>query len=61
VAVNGAGEPVDIALPHTVGMWDKTEPVEVALVKGRNVLRFSREHEGLKGVTIKDFTLTPVR
>ena len=60
VAANGAEEPIDIALPHTVGMWDKTEPVEVTLVKGRNVLRFSRDHERLKGVTIKDFTLTPV-
>ena len=54
------GEPVDIALPLTVGMWDKTEPVEVALVKGKNVLTFSRQHEGLKGVTIKDFSLTPI-
>jgi len=60
VAVNGAEKPTDIALPHTVGTWDRTEPVEVALVKGRNVLRFSREHEGLKGVTIRDFTLKPL-
>jgi len=61
VAANDAGKPIDIALPHTVGMWDKTQPVRVALVKGRNVLRFSREHERLKGVTIRDFTLTPVK
>jgi len=61
VTANGAGQPTDIALPHTVGMWDKTEPVEVTLVEGRNVLRFSRDHERLKGVTIKDFTLTPVK
>ena len=58
---NGAGQPTDIAPPHTVGMWEKTEPVEVTLVKGRNVLRFSREHERLKGVTVSDFTLTPVK
>ena len=61
VTANGAGQPTDIALPHTVGMWDTTEPVEVTLVKGRNVIRFSRDHERLKGVTIKDFTLTPVK
>ncbi|MDA1141167.1 MAG: hypothetical protein O3B01_21590 [Planctomycetota bacterium] len=61
VVANVAKEPIDIALPHTVGMWEKTEPVEVALVKGKNVLKFSREHEELKGVTIKDFTLTPVK
>jgi len=60
VAVNDATEPIDIELPFTVGMWDKSQPVEVALVKGRNVLRFSRNTEGLKGVTIKDFALTPV-
>ena len=61
VAANGAKERTDIALPFTVGMWDKTEPVEVTLVEGENVLTFSRNHEGLKGVTIKDFTLTPIR
>jgi len=60
VAANGAGEPTDIALPFTVGMWDRTAPVEVSLVKGRNVLRFSR-NEPVKGLTIKDFTLTPVK
>jgi hypothetical protein len=59
LAVNGARQPVEIALPHTVGMWEETEPVGIELVKGRNVLRFSREGE-VKGVTIKDFTLTPV-
>lgn len=60
VAANDAREPTDIAVPFTVGMWGKTQPVEVALVKGRNVLRFSRT-EPVKGLTIKDFTLTPVR
>jgi len=59
VAANGAEEPIDIALPFTVGMWDKTEPVEVKLVKGKNVLRFSREGE-VKGLTIKDFTFKPL-
>jgi len=60
VAANGANEPTDIALPFTVGMWDKTQPVEVPLVKGRNVLRFSR-NEPVKGLTIKEFTLSPVK
>ena len=60
VAANDAKEPTDIALPYTVGMWDKTPPAEVTLVKGRNVLRFSR-NEPVKGLTIKDFTLTPVK
>ncbi|MCF7958559.1 MAG: hypothetical protein K9M57_08950 [Phycisphaerae bacterium] len=61
VKANGAAEPIDIALPFTVGMWDKTQPVEITLARGKNVLTFSREHEGLKGVTIRDFTLKPVQ
>jgi len=60
VAANGAAEPTDIAMPFTVGMWDKTKPVEITLVKGRNVLTFSRT-EPVKGLTIRDFTLTPVK
>jgi hypothetical protein len=60
LALNGAAERIDIALPYTVGGWDITQPVEITLAKGKNVLTFSREHEGLKGVTIKDFTLRPV-
>ncbi len=60
LAVNDAKQPVEIALPFTVGMWDTTKPVEIELVKGTNVLRFTREGEA-KGVTIKDFTLTPIR
>lgn len=60
VTANGTEKPIDIALPFTVGMWDKTQPVEVSLVKGRNVLRFSR-NEPVKGLTIKDFTLRPVK
>lgn len=61
VTANGAEKPIDIALPFTVGMWDKTQPVEITLARGKNVLTFSREHEGLKGLTIKDFTLRPVK
>jgi len=60
VAANDAKAPTDIAVPFTVGMWDKTQPVEVSLVNGRNVLRFSR-NEPVKGLTIKDFMLRPVK
>jgi hypothetical protein len=61
VAANDANAPVDIVAPYTLGKWDKTLPVEVSLVKGRNVLRFSRGGENIKGMTIKDFTLTPMK
>jgi hypothetical protein len=57
VAANGAKEPTDIALPLTVGMWEMTEPVEIALVKGKNVLTFSRGGKNIRGLTIKEFTL----
>ena len=50
----------DIAAPYTIGKWDQTQPVEIPLVKGSNVLHFSRT-EPVKGLTIKDFTLTPVK
>jgi hypothetical protein len=55
--VNGA-KPVGIALPFTVGMWQDSPPVEIELAKGRNVLRFSRDGD-VKGLSIREFTLTP--
>ena len=62
VTANDAQQPVEIDLPNTVGMWDTTAPVKVELVKGRNVLRFAHRASGYeKGVTIRDFTLTPVK
>ena len=60
VAANEAPAPTPIAVPFTVGMWDVTPPVELSLVKGANVLHFSRT-EPMKGMSIKDFTLTPIR
>lgn len=60
VTVNRDDEPVRMPLPHTVGLWDATEPVAVELKNGRNVLRFQRYSEGkAKGVTIKEFILVP--
>lgn len=58
VTANDAGQPVAMPLPFTVGMWETTAPVEIDLVKGRNVLRFSRP-DATAGVTLKEFTLTP--
>ena len=41
-------------------MWEDTKPVEIALVKGKNTLSFTRQiiHNGL---TIKEFTLKPLK
>jgi hypothetical protein len=60
VAVNDASQLTEIALPFTVGKWETTQPVEIKLAKGKNVLRFSREGD-VKGVSIKDFTLKPLK
>ncbi|MBT8044464.1 MAG: hypothetical protein KJO79_05885, partial [Verrucomicrobiae bacterium] len=62
VAVNGKQNAADIELPHTVGMWQDTEPVELVLSKGKNTLTFSHKTDGYaKGFSIKEFTLTPVK
>lgn len=60
VAANGAQEPAEIAVPFTLGRWDNTPPVGIELVKGQNVLTFTRQ-DPVKGLTIRDFTLTPVK
>ena len=60
VAANDAKEPVDIAAPYTIGKWEQTQPVEITLTKGKNVLRFTRI-EPARGLTIKEFTLKPVK
>ncbi|MFU8847086.1 MAG: hypothetical protein ACNA77_00010 [Opitutales bacterium] len=55
-SANG-GTAVEIPLPYTLGLWEKTEPVEVVLAAGRNELTF----QGPARVTIDRFTLTPLR
>jgi len=57
---NDARTPIDIAVPYTIGMWEETKPVEIALVKGKNMLHFTRSVPNY-GLTIKHFTLTPVK
>lgn len=59
--VNDADGPIDLALPYTIGMWDELKPAEIELKKGENVLAFYRGHYFMRGVTIRDFTLTPVK
>ncbi|MBI1337638.1 MAG: hypothetical protein GC164_11820 [Phycisphaera sp.] len=62
LTVNGANPPIDIELPFTVGMWGQTQPAVVELVKGKNVLSFTRRSDGqAKGFSISHFTLTPVK
>jgi len=60
VLTNDAKTPVEIAVPYTIGIWQQTQPVEISLVNGKNVLHFTLQ-DGSRGVTIKEFTLTPVK
>ncbi len=57
VTANNANGTVDIAIPYTCGKWEQTQPVEVSLVEGRNVLAFSKPK---RGFSLKNITLTPV-
>jgi formylglycine-generating enzyme required for sulfatase activity len=61
LAVNGAGAPITVALPFTIGMWGQSEPVTLSLVKGENTLQFWRDQAPQYGVAVKSFTLRPRR
>ena len=58
LTLNNAKDPIAMAIPYTCGLWQKTEPVHVTLVQGKNTLSFSKPANGF---TLKDFTLTPVK
>ena len=60
LAANDNSAPTEIAVPYTLGKWQFTKPVEIALNNGRNVLHIALQ-DGSRGVSIKEFTLTPVR
>jgi hypothetical protein len=55
---DGLKTPLEIPIPYTLGKWEDTKPLAIELVKGRNVLRFSRKAPN-SGVTVKQFTLRP--
>jgi hypothetical protein len=61
VTLNDAKEPTEIKLPLTTGLWDNTDSVEIKLDKGKNVIRFSRSGDNIRGLSIKHLTLTPVK
>jgi hypothetical protein len=56
-ATANGGTPVEMALPYTVGLWGKSDPVELELKAGSNVLKFS----GPLRATFDQFTLTPAQ
>jgi hypothetical protein len=54
------GQPVEQAAPYTLGLWQATEAIPVTLKSGGNTLQFEIA-PGSRGVTIKEFTLTPAK
>ena len=58
---NAKNQPVDISVPWTDGMWQTSKPVIVTLAAGPNLLRFDRSSKKAAGITLKNFTLTPVK
>ncbi len=60
VTINGASEPLRKPIPHTIGLWESTEPIEVELNNGRNVIKFERFSDASpKGISIREFILVP--
>jgi hypothetical protein len=57
LTVNDARVTASMTIPYTIGKWQQTEPVEVILVSGRNVLKFEKP---ARGFAFKDITLTAV-
>jgi len=55
---NGAKAPTDVVIPYTCGRWEKTKPVAVTLVQGKNVLSLAKPTTSF---AVKDLTLTPVK
>jgi hypothetical protein len=60
IAANDSKQTQEVKVPHTVGLWQKTSPIQLTLAKGPNTLNFEIK-TGSRGVTIKDFVLTPAR
>ena len=74
VKANDATQPIRMEMPYTVGKWGETQPVTIALTKGRNVLAFTRTvpedclKEGYRfagpefgGISIQSFLLKPAK
>jgi hypothetical protein len=56
LSANAAKAVVEIAVPYTLGKWQQTTPVELSLVKGKNLLQVTLV-DGSRGVSLKEFTL----
>jgi len=55
LSTNTTKSPVEVPMFYTVGQWKESQPVEVTLLKGTNVLRFVRQLGA--GLVFKQFLL----
>lgn len=60
ISANDSKASVEATLPFTIGLWQQTKAVTLTLAKGRNVLTLSLPKDS-RGVTVKEFTLSPAR
>lgn len=59
LSTNTTAEPQNVSVFYTEGHWQETQPLEVRLVKGRNVLQFSRWTN--RGLAFKEIFLFKTR
>ena len=60
ISVNGSKQEASLPLPHTVGLWEMTEPVSLQLEEGAQVLQLFPQTDGKpKGFAIHAITLHP--
>jgi hypothetical protein len=59
-AANESKAAGEVAVPYTIGTWALTPAQVITLVDGKNVLHVTVV-QGSRGVTVKEFILTPVR
>ncbi len=60
ITANDAKQPVDAAIPFTVGVWQETRPIEITLAQGQNTVGIALPKES-RGVSVKEFTLKPTK
>jgi len=59
ISANDDKTAIEVPVPYTVGMWQLTQPVQLSLNQGKNVIRLTLK-EGSRGVSMKDFMLVPI-
>ena len=61
VSVNDSEETTTVNLPFTNGEWSESDAVTLTLKQGENKLKFFRDAPPQYGVSVKSFSLTPVK